>query len=249
MPSGSAKVLDTPRRADPGRPRRASAAICGADVGVRLLRDLVSPVACGSDEIEAVGAETPEQAPQPLADLHRRLARPGHVDRPAIDAEAEFGSAVVGRMRAEQQLARRVIGVRPEPERAGIGDGIAEQLARMARIGRLERRCLVQRREVHLQLRLVELAEERVLHAETVDIDQESRERAAAGTRPARQENHAAAGLEQPGMHQAGVQGMPGQPPHPALRRLRRGDRVVPAPLGLELLAAVCLGGAAMDDG
>ena len=184
----------------------------GADVGivVRFVVELIEHVdrVFRRAEVETVIAEPSTQAIDSPADLGGRLGRSGNVKRPAFVTELELDIAGVRHDVAEQQLRRRIVGVRRQSDRLGVSGRVAQQFARIGRIDRGERSGGPSPVEELFHLVFIEFTEHRVLDAETIGVHQKAAQRDVARAGPATQEHHPHAGLEYAILHEAGVQGM-----------------------------------------
>ena len=145
------------------------------------------------------------QALEPAADLGWRLERPGDVARPPFTTELELGVAGVGGDVGEQRLHCGIVGVRSQSKGLRIGDCVAQQPSRIWRIDRRQRCVFLHRPEKHFHFRFVAFAEQDILDAEAVDVDQEAGDGKPVPAGLAGQDHHSDSGLEQPVLHEAGV--------------------------------------------
>ena len=102
-----------------------------------------------------------------------------------------------------------------------VGDRVAQQLSRVWRIDRRQRRACLHRPEEHFHFRFVGFAEQDILDAEAVDVDQEAGDGKPVLAGLAGKDHHSDARLEQPVLHEAGVKRrrrrtahVPGQSPY-----------------------------------
>ena len=126
-------------------------------------------------ELKTVISEPSPQEVEPPPDLGRRFGRPRDVKRFSLVTELELNIAGVRVDIAEQWLHCSVVGVGLQSEGSSVGHGVAQQLSGVRRIDSFERRGFLHPIEKGFELCFFRFAEENILDAKAVGVDEEAR--------------------------------------------------------------------------